>query len=480
MPSSAISPRPPTGCGSAMARGKSRILATAVLWVCLLWLPLGADELRFDTASQWQRWTLPSGIVELSPEGGVRPVPARKRTNAALDAAAFGGGIRRAGSNQSTAGSVMDGDRTRGWRPDPGDAPASWWLEIDLGRVVSAHQVRLVFAEDAPPFALFDLLLSTGEQARDNTRSPIPGTLIYRRRERFKENDRQVVVMDLSDPEKSLVQVLRIQVLGAAPQGRLVEVEVDTFGDNLALDLEQKGGGVDIVVEVEGGERDVIPLGNAVELADGKLNTSWLYGRASRGGSDINARITLDLGAVYLVDLVRLVSAAVLFQQYSFRDFDFKFYEVLTADGSLAPDGTLVWQKHFSGTSTPTNIHQGLADHSFDLTPTRYVRIAWKYWDAACAVAIGGGQGATTEICSAGGITEELQVFGEGYPLAVQLRSPLIDLRGNKKIDTINWQASTPPGTEVEIRSRSGDNLKEQITFRDKNGKEVTQKNGRS
>lgn len=475
MPNSATNLPLPECSGSIMGRDKGCIGA-AVLWICLLWLPLGAEELRFETARQWRRWTLPNGIVELSPEGSVRPVAARKGSNAALDAAAFGGAIRGAGSNKSTAGLVMDGDRTTGWRPDPKDAPESWWLEIDLGRAVSARQVRLVFAEDTPPFPLFDLLLSTGEQARDNTRSPIPGTLIYRLRERFKQNDLHEVVMDLSQPEKSLIQVLRLQVLGTAPQGRLVEVEVETLGDNLALNLDQKGGRVDIIVEVLGGERDVIPLGNAMELADGLLNTSWLYGRASRGVNDIDARITLDLGAMYQVDLVRLVSAVVLFQQYGSRFFDFKFYEVLTADGSLAPNGTLLWQKHFSGTSTPLNYRQGLADHSFALTPARYVRIAWKYWDAACAVALGGGQSATTEGCAAGGITEEIQVFGEGYPLEVRMTSPLIDLGGSKKVDVLNWQASTPPGTEVQIRSRSGDDLKEQIIFRDKNGKEITQK----
>ncbi len=470
MPNSATSPPPPVCSGSAMPRA-------ARLWLFLLLvLPLRAEELRFDTAAQWRRWTLPGSIVELSREGVIRPLPARKGSNAALDALAFGGGIRGAGSTRGDAALVLDGDPETGWRPDPGDDPESWWLEIDLGRVVSAHQVRLVFAADAPPFPLFDLLLSTGEQARDNTRSPIPGTLIYRLRQRFGENERHQVVMDLGAPEKSLVQVLRLQVLGAPPAGRLVEVEVDTFGDNLALDLAEKGGGVDIIVEVEGGERDVIPLGNAVELADGLLNTSWLYGRASRGVNDINARITLDLGAVYQVDLVRLVSAAVLFQQYGSRSFDFKFYEVLTADGSLAPDGTLVWQKHFSGTSIPLNHHQGLADHFFALTPTRYVRVAWKYWDAACAVALGGGQGATTQGCAAGGITEEIQVFGQGYPLEVALTSPLIDLGGSKKVDALSWQADTPVGTEVEIRSRSGDNLKEQIIYRDKNGKEITQK----
>ena len=29
--------------------------------------PLNAEELRFDNAAQWRQWTLPQGIVELTP-----------------------------------------------------------------------------------------------------------------------------------------------------------------------------------------------------------------------------------------------------------------------------------------------------------------------------------------------------------------------------------------------------------------------------
>ena len=31
--------------------------------------PLNAEELRFDNAAQWRQWTLPLGIVELTPQG---------------------------------------------------------------------------------------------------------------------------------------------------------------------------------------------------------------------------------------------------------------------------------------------------------------------------------------------------------------------------------------------------------------------------
>ena len=31
------------------------------------------------------------------------------------------------------------------------------------------------------------------------------------------------------------------------------------------------------------------------------------------------------------------------------RSVSFKAYEVLTSDGSLAPDGTRLWSRHFSG-----------------------------------------------------------------------------------------------------------------------------------
>ena len=69
-----------------------------------------ADEIRFASRRDWQAWPLP-GTVELTPQGGLKPIAARRNINAALNASAFGGGIRRAGSN------LRDCAVGHGWRP---------------------------------------------------------------------------------------------------------------------------------------------------------------------------------------------------------------------------------------------------------------------------------------------------------------------------------------------------------------------------
>ena len=452
------------------------VRCTPVCWLVAVilvghFVPSAADELRFERSRDWSEWTLPLRAVEVQPDGTIRPIRARKDINAALNVDRFGGGIRGIGSNARQGSLVWDGDYTTGWSPDWDDEAEDWWIEFDLGRAVSLHRLRLVFDTEAPPFDLFDLLVSNGEQKRTNARVPIPGTLVYRIKERIKENRQHVVVYEPRAKEHSVIQFVRVQVLGVVPGARLVEIEVEAFGDNLVLGSLENHGGVDIVVEVEDGDSDAVPVGNAIGLLDGDLVTPWRYGRASRGQTDVNARTTVDLGAVYWVDTVRLISRLVLG-----RGFDFKFYEVMTSDGSLAPDGSARWHKHFSGVGSATNRREGLADHPFPLRPVRLIRIAWKFWDAACAVATGGGQAAVTAACGAGGITEELQAFGEGYPLSVALRSPILDLGGRKNVTGLEWAGQEPPGTGLEIRSRTGDELQSTVSFHDKDGKEVTQR----
>ena len=78
------------------------------------------------------------------------------------------------------------------------------------------------------------------------------------------------------------------------------------------------------------------------------------------------------------------------------RRWNFQFYEVMTSDGSLSPDGTRIWDKHFSGRAPIEERSRGVVDHYFDLTPTRFVRVFWKFWDINCASDLGGGQAATT------------------------------------------------------------------------------------
>ncbi|NKB66509.1 MAG: T9SS type A sorting domain-containing protein [Candidatus Latescibacteria bacterium] len=446
----------------------------------------GAQQLRFDTARQWGEWNLPLGAVTLTPQGVIEPIRIEKNIDPVKNVAAFAGGIRNAGSNLADAPLIIDGDLTTGWSPDPDDRPRDWFIEVNLGRGVSAYSVTLVFDEAAPPFELFDLFLSTGEPETDNIAAPIEGSLVYRLKERFKENRRHRVTYEIEQIDFMPIQFIRFEPLLHVPGAKLVEVEVEAIGDNLSLGLLDRGGIVDVNINLDSNAPQ--PLGKARALVDGDLYERWNAGTASRAPNDINAHIVLDLGAVYWTDLTRIIGGVVVRSGFGGgittrhyvqrRRWGFRVYEFMTSDGSLSPDGTRIWTKHFSGISPGSETSKGLVDHHYDLVPTRYVRVLWKFWDTACSSSFTLGEvggRAQAAGCAAGGATDEIQVFGEGFPREVSFSSPLIDLDNSKNINSIEWVGDTPPGTRIEIRSRTGNEVVESYTFRDKNGKEVTE-----
>ena len=456
-----------------------------LLFFCLV-AAAEADQLRFSSARQWSDWQLPLGAVEVGPNGSIQPVRVTKNTDAARDALQLGGGIRRAGSNPRDANALLDGNPATGWAPNPDDDPDDWFVEIDLGRSVSARSITLIFADNAPPFELFDLLLSSGEPQLNQVASPIEGSLIYRIKERFKENARHRVAFAPGDAlYLTPIRYLQIRNLKHVPDARLVAVEVESIGDNLTLNLIERGGTIDIVIDVFVRAEEVT-LGNALNLVDGSIFNRWRNGREPRNTYNTWSHITIDLGAVYPVDFVRLITGIAIrggFGEHLLRtragasgprSFSYKNYEVLTSDGTIAPDGTRRWTRHFAGYPDSENHRAGLADHQFPTLPARYVRIAWLVWDATCAATVP--DDAASWGCRASGSAEEIQVYGEGYPLAVGFRSPLIDLESGKNLNSLEWQAQTPLGTHIEIRSRTGNEVVEQYTFYDKNGKQVTQR----
>ena len=448
---------------------------------------VNAEQMRYNSARDWRQWELPLGAVDLSALGVIKPTRIERRTDAVRDLGAFDGGIRDAGSNLNIAHFAIDGDPTTGWAPDPEDDPDNWFIEVDLGRAISAHSVTLVFDAEAPPFALFDLLISTGEPETDFIAAPIEGSLIYRTKERFKENTRHRVTYQIEDIDSEPLKIIRFQPLLLVTDARLVEVEVESVGDNIALGLLERGGTVDININLAQIEQQ--PLGKARSLFDGDLYERWRAGTASRGSSDILAHMILDLGAVYWVDQVRVIGGVVVRSGFgggittshyvSRRRWDFRFYELMTSDGSISPDGSRLYSKHFSGAAPEEQRVRGLVDHHFALLPTRYLRIFWKFWDTSCfSLQRLGEEGGVNEVpgCAAGGTTDEIQIFGEGFPQQVDFGSPLIDLGEGKNFNSIEWGGDQPQGTRVEIRTRTGNEVLEALTFHDKNGKEVTQK----
>ena len=138
-----------------------------------------AERITFASRSTWQEWAVPTGAIAISPLGNISPIKIRKNIDAIADAGDFGGGIQAVGSGANSAAQILDGDLTTGWQPDPSDPNDSWWVEIDLGRMVTAEKIRIHFAADAPAMEFFTVQLSSGEQFFTNALVPIPGTLVY-------------------------------------------------------------------------------------------------------------------------------------------------------------------------------------------------------------------------------------------------------------------------------------------------------------
>ena len=413
-------------------------MSSALLFLFLV-AAADADQLRFSSARQWSDWQLPLGAVEIAATGSIQPVRVAKNTNAARDALQLGGGIHRAGSNPRDANALLDGNPATGWAPNPDDDPDDWFVEIDLGRSVSTRSIALIFADDAPPFELFDLLLSSGEPQLDQVANPIEGSLLYRIKERFKENARHRVAFAPGDAlYLTPIRFLQIRNLKHVPNARLVAVEVESIGDNLTLNLVERGGAIDIVIDAFVRAEEVT-LGNALNLVDGSIFDRWRNGREPRNTYNTWSHITIDLGAVYPVDFVRLITGIAIrggFGEHLLRtragasgarSFSYRNYEVLTSDGTIAPDGTRIWTQHFTGYPDSENHRAGLADHQFPTLPARYVRIAWLIWDATCAATLP--DASSRWGCYANGSAEEIQVYGEGYPLASEVVGEVFPLQ---------------------------------------------------
>ena len=423
---------------------------------------ISADEFIFDSVSDWKRWSFPNEAVEIDSRGRIRPRPINRDVNAVGEAKLYGGGIRAVGSNLRDANKIIDGDESSGWSPDVQDLSKGGWIEIDLGRAVSATWIELVFDRRAPPFELFDLLISNGMMMRDQTRSFIESTLVYGVNKRYVKNKSHRVRFWLEDPKLSIVKNIRIQILKMFKEASLTEVIVQEFGNNLVLEAPDRGGGIDIAVEVENPLS--VSKGRVHAAADGLITTAWYPTGREVNSEDTYAHIRVDLGAVYWVDQVRLISDLG-------QKFDFHLYELATSDGSLAPNNTLVWKKHFSGKQNETLNKIGLADHFFGPIAAKFVQVRWKFWDSNCQ----NGRQENTG-CFSTGRTQEIQVFGKGLPRRVVLKSPIIDLGSDKNVYSLRWEADVEPGSFLELRSRSGNELQQQKKFFDHNKKEVTEK----
>ena len=436
--------------------------------------PLAGDQLRIATSNDWHQWQLPGDAVEVA-RGTLKPSFVRRNINAVANAFDFAsGGIRKVGSNPGDALKLIDGDLATHWAPDPSASVEDWWIEVDLGRVVSARKIELHFAADSTPLEFFKVLTSDGEPFFSNANSILPGTLRYNKRWRYSFNEAHLIEIDYQlNPLKNI----RIEADLPTEHIRLTEVVVESIGDNLSLGIWGRGGSVEIISEVTSklGRTLTESKGISNTLVDGDITTYW--GTVHRGGAGTQpeqqiGQFKIDLGALYWVDRVRMLGdpsgiapSASCGDCGRHRQFNYLWYQFFASDGSRAPDGSLSWELLGELPSDRRNLTQvRYFQEHFPLRKVRHVRLIFPMSE--------GFEAFNGRI----GTTAEWQVFGEGHPAAVMARSPIYDLGSIQHIAEIGWAIDAPPQTRVEIRSRTGNLLDDQHIFYDKNGKQVTQK----
>ena len=466
---------------------------------------LARDEVVIDQAAHWAEWEAPIGTHVVTAEGVVLPRFLRRDINAALNAVEFEtpeaggdtlvGGIRRAGSSDAQAPFIMDGDQDTYWEPDPADPLKDWFVDVELGRSVIAKRVVVRFAQAGDPFLKFRVLLSNGRGhperplkffragqvtypnkterefsfevrpqrplpagvegevaqvvrfqalASDSTRGEEVDRATYEALapadqgtvEYFRQTviGRQILIdeqthRDLPEEERGLVRYFRRE------QPRLAELEVYALGDNVVnLTQRLRNRNVSIFENI------------LLALATDGLFRSFYPLRIYNSVSDRN-QLLVDLGARFWLDRVRLVSAEGPLSAYQLR----------ISDGSLDPDGSLLWEALAERQNRESFLQ---LEEQFPLREVRYLELR--------RLELVGGRTET-------GNLSELQAYGEGYVSKVELESPIIRLGRPRIFSAVEWDGDQPPGTQLEIRTRSGNEVIEERRYFDVVGQEISQ-----
>ena len=479
---------------------------------------LRGDRIEVSGISRWRAWNLPLGTVTVDSRGVV-PNFVLKEHNACLDAREFPldpeaeerGGISAAGSNLSRASGVLDGNASTFWEPDIDLAPETWWIEVDLGRAVSARRITLRFVDEelGDPFLQFKVMVSSG------------GTIALSKQTLFRQVGRtekpnrsqrefsfDIGPTEKADPgwEGDVVRFVQVQVtdsrlgkaetvtreeyealprdlkgeieyfgrsrtgrewqvdeatyelLGAEERGglrfyrrerpRLAELEVWTFGENTALGTIERGG------SVEG------PRSSEFRTVDGDFLSAYeVVDGVGRALPDPLGRIVYDLGSFYWLDRIRTLFG-------SGRRRVLTTWRLYISDGSLAPDGTLLWQQ-LDERRNAGNDGSAAAmwnEKQFPLSKVRFIQYEYEIREIPRS-----GHGREVPI-------REIQSYGRGYQPEVEVESPLIDLGTLRNLTTIHWEADEPPGTRIEISTRTGNETEVLLRYFRRDGTELTER----
>ena len=470
-----------------------------------------------DQAGHWQNWDFPAGMLEISPFGDVEPIRLDNNINAALDIVDFLHlhppedsdkapeeftilDAVKAGSNASQVPNILDGDPETYWEPEAltQDLPVSdqWWFTVDLGRYMIADRIVLKFAEDADPFLLFNVLVSDGRKpagipnAIDPAFEPVLRLFTPNKSQREFEIElpsedeapgrgiRFVQVIATGTDSSRAEEVLQIEYerlqaeepdrvgtteyyrrqadgreilvgreiydqLDEGSRGqvlyfrrevpRVAELEVWSLGDELLMGTEARGGSID--------ESD----GNIVTgvLADGDgVASATATETAPVNKFDPEGFVRFDLGVFFWIDRFWILYPSTA---SSLNKWD--NYRLEHSDGSLAADGNLKWVTAVTRTQNP-EFRAGHEYNEFEPVKARFFRFLFE------RIVSQGLRSGGSPVTMA-----EMQLFGRGRLPEVSLESDLIRLGSSRNLLSIEWDADTPPGTEVVLQTRTGNEL---------------------
>ena len=425
-------------------------------------------------------------------------------------------GISRVGSNPQAAKNILDGDPSTYWEPDRNDPLSDWWIEVDLGRVVAVDEILLHFVgeELGDPFLGFRVLIAPDqeailEDADEVDLERVGGTKAPNRDQR---DFSFALEQDKSAPSwrGKLVQTIRIvatdtragrgtQVdeeqwlaLDSSDRGDIVhfvkdqqgfeerldqsrlQEPVETFYDNLPperqgakkffsrerprlADIEVWGFGDNISPGIVVGGGSLYLSGENFSPGpgfDGDYNTNFLH----LVWSPLIERgvLTVDMGASFFLDAIAVSTSG----RRRFIDG----YIMRGSDGSRDSSGRLKWHR-----ISPREREDNSVDRYEHLLDT-YDGIELRFLEMTVVSVDPGRRGGYNTGADIG----EYQIFSQGYPAEVVLTSDLIELPAIRNFGRITYESEVPPGTNLEIRTRSGDLLGKIIRYFDKAGTEIT------
>ena len=208
-----------------------------------------------------------------------------------------------------------------------------------------------------------------------------------------------------------------------------------------------------------GSLHDVNPNASPELAFDGNMSSEWSGVVYDITGETVEwGLLNVDLGAHFRVNAVRFVTrlldggGRVLYG-----------YLLRGSDGARAPDGSFIWED-LSSEDRLLNQNTRLFEDRFDSRVLRFLE--FRNLDIARRTLAHLGHRVPS-------VVTEIEVYAEGYLPRLEMQSDLIDLGAAKNLTTIDWQADLPPGTTVEIRTRSGDDLREVKSYFKADGSQV-------